>query len=185
MQSRQPDDLLNQLDPRRLPPLDEWNPPLNGVMDLRITRDGRWYHDGRPIERMALVRLFATILRREPDGHHYLVTPVEKWCIDVEDAPFLAVSLTAAGHGSRQALAFRTNLGESVAVGPDCPLVVEYRAGSEEPAPYVHLRNGLRARLTRSVFLELAELAVPGEAVGGVVYGVWSHGCFFELGPVT
>ena len=185
MHSRQPGDLLRQLEPRRLPPIDQWNPPLSGVMDLRITRDGRWYHEGRPIERITLVRLFASILRRESDGHHYLVTPVEKWRVEVEDAPFLAVSLNAAGRGARQELAFRTNLDEWVTAGPDRPLVVEYHAGSEQPAPFVHLRNGLRARLTRSVFLDLAELAEPAQMAEGVVYGVWSRGCLFALGPVT
>lgn len=185
MNARHPTELLKQFEPSRLPPLERWNPAPSGTMDLCIARDGRWYHDGRPIERMPLVRLFATILRREPDGEHYLVTPVEKWRIFVDDAPFLAVSMTANGSGRERRLDVSTNLGEAVAVGPDHPLVVEYRAGSDEPAPYLSMRNGLRARLTRALFLELADLVEQGEHAGRPVYGVWSRDCFFALGPVA
>lgn len=191
MTQRRPESLLEGIDPDRLPPLDDWQPPLSGTMELRIARDGRWWHEGRPIERQALVRLFATILRREADGEHYLVTPVEKWKIRVEDAAFLAVRLDADGRGRDQRLDFVTNLGERIEAGPERPIVVEYRAGSEEPAPYLAMRNGLRARLTRSVFLELAERAEPGRAGpgriepdGAAVYGAWSRGAFFVLGPV-
>ncbi len=197
MTQRRPESLLDGIDPDRLPPLEQWQPPLSGVMDLRIARDGTWWHEGRPIERPSLVRLFATILRREADGQYYLVTPVEKWRIEVEDSAFLAVRLDVDGEGRNQRLDFVTNPGERVESGPERPIVVEYRAGSAEPAPYLTMRNGLRARLTRSVFLELAEraeraepslagpsLAGPDEANSAAVYGVWSRGAFFVLGPV-
>lgn len=183
MTQSRPESLLDGIDPDRLPPLDQWQPPLSGAMDLRIARDGTWWHEGRPIERQPLVRLFATILRREADGEHYLVTPVEKWRISVEDAAFLAVRLDVDGEGRDQRLDFVTNPGERVEAGPERPIVVEYHAGREEPAPYLAMRNGLRARLTRPVFLELAERAEPGEMGGAAVYGVWSRGAFFVLGP--
>jgi uncharacterized protein len=194
MTQRRPESLFKGIDPDRLPPLEEWQPPLSGAMDLCIARDGRWWHEGRPIERQSLVRLFATILRREADGEHYLVTPVEKWKIQVDDAAFLAVRLDIDGEGRDQRLDFTTNLDERAEAGPGRPIVVEYRAGSEEPAPYLAMRNGLRARLIRSVFLELAErvepgragpsLAGPDEVDGAAVYGVWSRGAFSVLGPM-
>ena len=189
MTQTRPESLLDGIDPGRLPPLDRWQPPLSGVMNLRIASDGSWWHEGRPIERQSLVRLFAIILRREADGNHYLVTPVEKWQIQVDDAAFLAVRLEVDGEGRDQRLDFVTNLGERAEAGPGRPIVVEYRAGSEEPAPYLAMRNGLWARLTRSVFLELAEraepsLSGPDEVDGAAVYGVWSRGAFFVLGPV-
>lgn len=185
MTRRRPLDLLTGIDPDRLPPVERWNPPPSGDMDLCIARDGTWYHEGRPIVRERLVRLFATILRREADGGYYLVTPVEKWRIRVTDAPFLAVLLEAEGQGPDQRLDFLTNLGERVAAGPNRPIEVEYRAGGEEPAPYVQVRNGLRARLTRAVFLDLAECIETREHAGLRVYGVWSRGAFFPLGPAA
>jgi hypothetical protein len=139
---------------RGLPPVHLWNPPNCGDIDIRITRDGRWIHEGAPIVREALVRLFSTILRRDPDGF-YLVTPVEKLRLQVEDAPFLAVRMDQVKGGLR----FVTNVGDSVVAGADHPLRVETDPASGEPAPYVHVRAGLEARLTRPVFYELAALA--------------------------
>jgi uncharacterized protein len=177
--------LANQLPTDRpLPPLERWNPPLSGEMNLRITRDGIWYHEGAPIQREALVRLFASILRHDADGHHYLVTPVEKWRIQVDDAPFLAVRLDAAGAGRDQILTFTTNLGDTVIAGPDHPLNVEYRAPDDAPAPYLHVRGRLRALLTRAVFLELAELGEEQRTDQGRECGVWSQGQYFRLGPL-
>ena len=167
---------------RPLPPVDRWNPPFSGEMDLRIARDGTWYHEGAPIQREALVRLFASILRRDQDGHHYLVTPVEKWRIRVEDAPFLAVRLDATGIGHDQCLTFTTNVGDTVSAGADHPLTVEYRAPGGEPAPYVHVRGRLRALLSRAVFLELVEFGEERPTATGRDYGVWSQGRFFSLG---
>ncbi len=169
---------------RPLPPVERWNPPLSGEMDLRIARDGVWYHEGAPIQREALVRLFASILRRDADGHHYLVTPVEKWRIQVDDAPFLAIWLDAAGAGRDQVLSFTTNVGDTVIAGPDHPLDVEYRAPNGEPAPYLHVRGRLRALLTRAVFLELIELGEERRTDRGRDYGVWSQGQYFRLGPL-
>ena len=160
-------------------PVDQWHPPLLGEMDLRIARDGTWYHEGQPIARQALVRLFARILRHDSDGCYYLVTPVERWRICVEDAPFLAVEM--AVERKPQWIHFRTNVDDWVTAGPEHPLQIEYPCGPEQPAPYVHIRGRLRARLTRSVFLELAEYAVLENFGGREVYGVYSQGVFFPL----
>jgi len=167
---------------RSLPPVDRWNPPLSGEMDLRIARDGTWYHEGIRFQRETLVRLFASILRREEDGHHYLVTPVEKWRIRVDDAPFLAVRLDALGDGADRSLTFTTNVGDTITAGPEHPLVVEYGRPGGEPAPYIHVRGGLRALLSRAVFVELAELGEEQPGVPDRRYGVWSEGQFFQLG---
>lgn len=185
MQPSKPDlaTLATQLPSERpLPPVDRWNPPFSGEMDLRIARDGAWYHEGAPIRREALVRLFASILRCDEDGYHYLVTPVEKWRIRVDDAPFLAVRVDATGTGSGQSLRFTTNVGDCVSAGPDHPLTVEYRLPGGEPAPYVHVRGRLRALLSRAVFLELIELGEERSTATGRDYGVWSQGQFFSLG---
>ena len=156
---------------RGLPPVHLWNPPHCGDIDIRIRRDGVWEHEGRPIAREALVRLFSTVLRLDPDGHH-LVTPAEKLRIRVDDAPFLAVRVDRVGG----ALRFRTNVGDEVEAGPDHALVVE--AGEAgEPAPYLHVRRGLRARLTRPVFYELVEMAEERDGRPGVA----SNGAWFPL----
>lgn len=167
---------------RPLPPVDRWNPPFSGDIDLRIARDGTWYHEGAPFQREALVRLFASILRRDDDGHYYLVTPVEKWRIRVDDAPFLAVRLDVLGCGTDQSLSFTTNIGDTVTAGFDHPLIVEYRDPSGEPAPYIHVRGRLRALLSRAVFIELAELGEERVTATDRDYGVWSQGQFFSLG---
>jgi hypothetical protein len=178
-----PAKLADQLRSERpLPPVDRWNPPLSGDMDLRIARDGTWYHEGAPFQREALVRLFASILRRDEDGYHYLVTPVEKWRIRVDDAPFLAVRLDARGEGADRSLTFTTNVGDTVTAGPAHPLVVEYRRPGGEPSPYIHVRGGLRALLSRAVFVELVELGEEQPGSSGRRYGVWSGGHFFQLG---
>jgi len=176
--------LAAQLNPDRrpLPPVDRWNPPLLGDMDLRIARNGLWYHEGTPIRRESLVRLFASILRRDEDGQYYLVTPVEKWRIRVDDAPFLAVRLDAAGTGACQSLTFTTNVGDVVAAGPDHPLIVEYRTPGGEPSPYILIRGRLRALLSRAVFFELAELGEERLVAHERIYGVWSQEQFFSLG---
>lgn len=175
--------LANLLNSNRpLPPVDNWNPPLLGDMDLCIARDGVWYHEGTPIQRETLVQLFASILRRDEDGYYYLVTPVEKWRIQVDDAPFLAIRVDATGAGMAQSLTFTTNVGDVVTAGPDHPLIVEYRTVGGEPAPYLHVRGRLRALLSRAVFLELAERGEERLTADGLDYGVWSQGQFFILG---
>lgn len=180
-----PDTLAAQLNSRSLPPVDRWNPPLLGDMDLRIARDGVWRHEGIQIQRENLVRLFASILRRDEDGQYYLVTPVEKWRIRVDDAPFLAIRLDASGIGAHQRLTFTTNVGDVVTAGPDHPLNVEYRVSGGEPAPYLHIRGRLRALLSRAVFVELAELGEEQFIAGDRIYGVWSQGQFFSLGRLN
>jgi hypothetical protein len=177
--------LAAQVEGKKLPPIERWNPPLSGTMDMRITRDGTWYHEGGPIERQALAHLFSTILRREDDGCYYLVTPVEKWRIQVDDAPFVAVLLEVINRGAQeQELHFITNLSDGVTAGPEHPLEVEYTRPGGEPSPYVHVRGRLRALLSRSVFLELTELGEEREVDGKPLYGVWSQGVFFPLGSL-
>ncbi len=163
---------------RGLPPVHLWNPPSCGDIDIRIARDGRWHHEGSPIGRESLVRLFSTVLRRDPDGFH-LVTPVEKLRIQVEDAPFMAVRVDRAG----AALRFLTNVGDEVEAGAAHPLRVETDARSGEPAPYVRVRGGLDARLTRPVFYELVEMADQRRTPHGDQLGVESGGVWFPLGP--
>jgi len=167
---------------RGLPPVEKWNPAHCGDIDIRIARDGTWYHQGSPIGRKELVRLFSTILRRDPDGF-VLVTPAEKMRIVVEDAPFLAVLLDVEGEGRDRKLVFTTNVGDQAIAGPANPIRVETDPATQEPAPYVHIRKGLEARIARPVFYQLADLAVPGEGEHQGLLGVWSSGVFYPLGP--
>ena len=177
--------LAAQVQGKKLPPLERWNPPLSGVMDMRIARDGTWYHEGSPILREALARLFSTILRREDDDYYYLVTPVEKWRIQVDDAPFVAVLLDVMDKGSQtQELRFTTSLGDVVTAGPAHPIEVAYATPGGEPSPYVHVRGRLQALISRAVFLELAERGEEREVDGKPLYGVWSQGVFFPLGSL-
>ncbi len=169
---------------QKLPPVEQWNPPHCGHSGMRIAADGTWYHEGSPIGRPALVRLFAGVLRREPDGRHVLVTPVEKLDIDVEDAAFLAVEATSEGKGQQRTLAFRLNTDVLVLAGPEHPL--RFRAGPDgTPRPYLHVRGtpeaGLEARLTRTVFYELAEQALAERAHPDSQPGLWSGGAFFAF----
>jgi hypothetical protein len=171
--------LREQASGRKLPPVEKWHPAHCGEIDIRIARDGTWFHSGTPIGRKELVRLFSTILRKDPDGFH-LVTPAEKMKIRVDDAPFLAVLMEVEGNGREQNLRFLTNVGDEVVAGPDNPLRVE--TPETEPAPYVHVRKGLEARLARSVFYQLADLAIAGEGANAGKLGVWSGGVFFCVG---
>lgn len=158
------------------PPVHLWNPPNCGDIDIVIRRDGTWFHEGTPIGREALVRLFASILRKDPDGY-WLVTPVEKMRITVEDAPFRAIRVDR-----RQGdLVFVTNVGEETAAGPENPIRVEADPETGEPAPYVHVRRGLEARIDRAVFYELADMAEERDGVLGVTSG----GVWFALGPAA
>ncbi|WP_028056040.1 DUF1285 domain-containing protein [Sphingobium bisphenolivorans] len=161
---------------KRLPPVEKWNPDHCGDSDMRIARDGTWFHQGSPIGREAMVRLFSTILRREADGTFVLVTPVEKLSIEVEDAPFTAVELKTEGEGRARSMAFRLNTGDLVTAGPDNTLVL--RETPDGPHPYLHVRAGLEALISRSVYYELMNLALD-EAADPV--GLWSDGAFFAL----
>lgn len=148
---------------------------------MRIARDGTWFYRGSPINRMPLVKLFASVLRREPDGLYWLITPAERGRVAVEDVPFIAVAVDAEGAGRDQNLIFRTNLDEIVTAGPDHRLRIE-TAADGTPAPYILVRPGLEARLNRPVFYELAELGQEELIAGEVQFGVWSGGMFFRLG---
>jgi len=163
---------------RGLPPVHLWNPAHCGEIDIVIRRDGLWFHEGSPIGREALVRLFSTVLRKDPDGFH-LVTPVEKMKITVEDAPFIAVRVDPVG----EALVFTTNVGDEVEAGPDNPIRVEMNLQTGEPRPYLHVRRGLEARIRRPVFYELVEMAQERETPEGPRLGVSSNGAWFPVGP--
>jgi len=157
-------------------------PPGPGDYPIRIARDGMWYYRGTPINRKPLVKLFSSVLKRGPAGDFWLQTPVERGRIQVDDAPFTAVELSREGEGPHQVLRFRTNLDEWVAAGPEHPIRVAEDPGTGEPSPYVLIRDGLEALIVRSVFYELAELAVERPAAIGSELGLWSGGRFFTLG---
>ena len=163
---------------RGLPPVHLWHPEHCGEIDIRIRKDGVWFHEGTPIGREALVRLFSTVLRLDPDGYH-LVTPVEKLKIQVEDAPFIATRVDRAG----EALVFQTNVGDTVEAGPDNIIRVEVDPVTEEPRPYLHVRRGLEALIARPVFYELAELAIERDTPDGPRLGVASSGAWFPIAP--
>ena len=157
-------------------------PMLCGDIDMRIDRNGVWYYHGSPIGRQELVKLFASVLKRDESGDFWLITPVEKARIQVEDAPFLAVELFTEGSGADQKLTIRTNIDEIVTIDTEHPLEVEFDPETREPAPYVTLRSGIRARLTRSVYYELVELGDEATHNQEALYGVSSYGTFFPLG---
>jgi hypothetical protein len=167
------------------------NPPRRGRppaieltdLDMRIARDGTWFYRGSPINRMPLVKLFASVLRREHDGLYWLVTPAERGRVTVEDAPFIAVAVDRQGEGRAQRLIFRTNLDEIVTADSDHPLRVE-TAADGTPAPYILVRPGLEARLARPVFYELVEWGQEELIAGESQFGVWSGGRFFRLGEL-
>ena len=165
-----------------LPPVHLWNPPYCGELDIRIARDGTWFYLGTPIGRKPLVRLFSTILKLE-DGKYYLVTPVEKVGIQVDDAPFVAVDFVVEGRGEHQILTFETNVGDHVAAGPEHPIRVERDAETGEPAPYVMVRAGLEALIDRKSFYRLVEIGAHEEREGESWFGLWSGGAFFPVIP--
>lgn len=170
------EDIARLVDDQHLPPVERWNPRHGGHSGIRIASDGGWYHDGDPIGRPELVRLFSRVLRREADGRHVLVTPGEMLDIDVEDAPFVAVELASEESGRSRTLAFRLNTGDPVIAGPDHPIAV--REGPDGPHPTLHVRGGLLARIARPVYYELAALALDE---GADPPGVWSAGSFFRM----
>jgi hypothetical protein len=167
--------MLAQLGSGQRPPLELWQPPLSGDIDIRIDADGQWYHDGGLIERFKLVKLFASIMRYEADIGFVLVTPVEKWKIRVEDAPFIAVAMARRQQQGKDSLVFVTNVGEEFCAGPEHPIELCGEPG--RVGPYIAIRDGLTAKLSRPVYYELAESAVE---CGGVA-GVWSGGEFYAL----
>mgnify|MGYP000879876267 FL=1 len=165
---------------RGLPPVEQWNPPFCGDLDIRISRDGTWFYMGTPIERPELARVFSTILKREGDKY-FLVTPVEKVGITVDDAPFLAVDFHVTGSGSAQVLEFTTSMGDQTKASAENPLRIERDADTGEPAPYVHVRRGLEALIDRKSFYRLIDIGTHHDGW----FGLWSSGVFFPIIPST
>jgi hypothetical protein len=153
-----------------------------GELGIRIGRDGTWYYQGSPIGRKPLVKLFASVLRRESDGQFWMVTPAERGTVVVEDAPFTAVEVTASGQGEDQRLKFRTNLDEEVVADAEHPIRVAHDPETQAPSPYVLVRDGLEARLLRPVYYELVTLGETRRIDGEEQLRVWSGGKFFLLG---
>ncbi|KAB2914851.1 MAG: DUF1285 domain-containing protein [Hyphomicrobiaceae bacterium] len=158
-------------------PVDKWNPPYCGDIGMRIRSDGVWLYQGSPIGRMPLVKLFASVLRKDADGRHYLVTPAEKVDVAVEDAPFMAVEMEVQGSGRGQSLIFRTNVDDVVTAGPEHPLRFAVEPRSEGLKPYLLIRGRLEALVTRALYYDLVELAVED---GGRL-GLWSGSKFFPM----
>ncbi|MCR4265736.1 DUF1285 domain-containing protein [Nitratireductor sp. ZSWI3] len=165
------------------PPVERWNPPFCGDLDMEIRADGTWFYLGTPIGRQALVRLFSTVLRKDEDGRTYLVTPVEKVGIRVEDAPFLAVEMAVTGTGDAQVLTFRTNVGDVVEAGPEHPLRFVPEAATGGLKPYLHVRGRLEALLARTVMYDLVEAGEEVEIEGRAMFAVRSRGTLFPIMP--
>ena len=164
------------------PPVHLWNPPFCGDLDIRIARDGTWYYLGTPFGRMPLVKLFSSILKLE-DGRYYLVTPVEKVGITVDDAPLLAVDFEAEGEGAAQSLRFFTKTDDEVVASAENPIRVTRDPETGEPSPYVHVRRGLEALIDRKSFYRLIELGTHERLDGQDWFGLWSQGRFFPIIP--
>lgn len=171
--------LLKEQAGDRLPPVDTWNPPYCGDIGMRIARDGVWHYQGSPIGRKPMVKLFSRVLRRDEDGRFYLVTPVEKVDVAVDDAPFLAVEMDVSGSGADQSLIFRTNVDDAVRCGSANPLRFVAEEASGGLKPYVLVRGRLEALVTRAVYYDLVEIAVEHRSQTGI----WSDGAFFPLEP--
>jgi hypothetical protein len=169
---------------RGLPPVEKWNPPFCGDIDMRIAADGTWFYQQTPIGRIALVKLFASVLKREGDKY-FLVTPVEKVGLIVEDAPFLAVELWVEQGPSGQVLSFRTNVDDHVQAGPDHALRFEPQAETGGLKPYLHVRRELWAKVTRPLFYDLVALGEERDVGGAAMFGVASNGAFFPMAEAS
>jgi uncharacterized protein len=167
---------------RPLPPVEKWSPPYCGELNLVIRRDGLWVHEGTPIGRAPLVRLFSTVLRREGE-RYFLVTPVEKLGIEVEDAPFLAIAMRREAAPEGAQLHFTTNVGDEVTAGPDHQ--IEMRPSSDGLTPDIHVRAGLDARIARAVWYDLVDVGETRKIGDAAVFGVASGGTFFPLGAAA
>lgn len=170
---------------RGLPPVERWNPEFCGDIDMEIRADGTWFYMGTPIGREKLVRLFSTVLRKDEDGRTYLVTPVEKVGIRVEDAPFLAVEMVRSGDGAEQVLTFRTNVGDVVETGPDHPLRFIIAGENEELKPYLHVRGRLEALVSRALMYDLVELGEIIKIDGTEMFCLRSKGETFPVMPAA
>ncbi|MCF6367417.1 DUF1285 domain-containing protein [Rhizobium halophilum] len=166
-----------------LPPVEKWNPPFCGDLDMKIRADGIWFYMGTPIGRQPLVRLFSTVLRKDEDGKTYLVTPVEKVGIEVEDAPFLAVEMNVSERDGQQVLTFRTNVGDVVEAGPDHPLRFEMTGGHAELKPYLLVRGRLEALVSRAVMYDLVALGGTVSIDGEEMFAVRSGDEIFPVMP--
>lgn len=167
-----------------LPPIEQWNPPFCGNIDMRIAADGTWYYQKTPIGRPALVKLFASVLKKEGEKY-FLITPVEKVGIAVDDAPFLAVEMSIAEvEGGGRVLTFRTNVDETVRAGPDHALRFEIEPGGGL-RPYLHVRRDLWAKVTRALFYDLVELGDERDVDGRRIFGVASGGEFFAMAEAS
>ncbi|MEH3064203.1 MAG: DUF1285 domain-containing protein [Methylobacterium radiotolerans] len=175
---------LGDLPKRGLPPVERWDPPYCGAIDIRIAADGTWFHNGSPIRRDKLVKLFATILRREPDGRTVLVTPVESVGITVDDAAFVAVEMAVDGSGADRRVSFRTNVDDLVSVDADHALRFE-EAPDGALKPYLHVRRGLWALVTRALTYDLVDLAEERLVDGKPWLGLWAGGAFHSIAPVA
>jgi len=170
---------------RGLPPVERWNPPFCGDIDMEIRADGTWFYMGTPIGRAPLVRLFSTVLRKDEDGKTYLVTPVERVGIRVVDAPFLAVEMNASGEGAAQTLTFRTNVGDVIEAGPEHPLRFIIAGENNELKPYLLVRGRLEALVSRAVMYDLVELGETIEIDGINMFAVRSGDVVFPVMPAA
>jgi uncharacterized protein len=164
------------------PPVHLWNPPFCGDLDMRIARDGTWFYLGTPIGRMPLVKLFSSVIRKDGDDY-FLVTPVEKVGITVDDAPFVAVDFEASGAGETQNITFTTQVDDTATAGPDHPIRVVRDAKTGEPSPYILIRANLEALIDRKSFYRLVDIGVHTEHDDQSWFGVWSNGVFFPIIP--
>lgn len=167
-----------------LPPVERWNPDFCGDLDMEIKSDGTWFYLGTPIGRQALVQLFSTVLRKDADGRTYLVTPVEKVGIRVEDAPFVAVEMDVSGSGREQVLTFRTNVGDVVEAGPEHQLRFVDEDGTGGLKPYLHVRGRLEALVARPVMYQIVDIGEEIEIDGRAMFCVRSKGEIFPIMPV-
>lgn len=163
-------------------PVHLWNPPFCGDLDMRIARDGTWFYLGTPIGRMPLVKLFSSIIRKDGDDY-FLVTPVEKVGIIVDDAPFVAVDFDTDGNGRDQRITFTTQVDDQVVAGPDNPIRVDSDPKTGEPSPYVLIRTNLEALIDRKSFYRLVDIGAHEAHAGKQWFGVWSAGQFFPIIP--
>lgn len=163
-------------------PVHLWNPAFCGDLDMRIARDGTWFYLGTPIGRHALVQLFSSIIRKDGEDY-FLVTPVEKVGIQVDDAPFLAIDFDVTGSGPEQSLTFTTNVGDSVTAGSDHPIRVSFDPDTSEPAPYILVRANLEALIDRKSFYRLVDIGSTQDIDGTEFFGLWSDGKYFPVAP--
>ncbi|MEM7267872.1 MAG: DUF1285 domain-containing protein [Pseudomonadota bacterium] len=182
-----PDDLaatLKQAVKKGPPPVHLWNPPFCGDLDIRIARNGLWYYLGTPIGRMPLVKLFASVLKKDGDDY-FLVTPVEKIGITVDDAPFVAVDFETNGEGEDQVLTFVTNVEDEAVAGSEHPIRVERDPETGEPSPYILIRRNLEALIDRKSYYRIVDVGAVEEVEGVRMFGVWSSGLFFAFIPAA